>query len=207
MPHLAAEGGWLTTFTFVNKSASAQSTRTNLFTPTGSALPLPIALPEQTAINGDVLASSLDQTIAANAQFVMQATGPANVAYAEGSAQLNATGAVDGFAIFHYNPNNQEAVVPMETRNAASYILPFDNEQRADGRGNRKRSGASGEHFCDDSQRRGHTGGHRHDCVECAGAHVVRVVGSDDGFSRNGEHPRHRRIRYSRLWIEQRRPD
>jgi hypothetical protein len=57
----------------------------------------------------------------------MQATGPANVAYAEGSAQLNATGAVDGFAIFHYNPNNQEAVVPMETRNAASYILPFDN--------------------------------------------------------------------------------
>ena len=72
-----------------------------------------------------------DQTIAANAQFVMQATGPANVAYLEGSAQLNATGtvgeSVDGFAIFHYNPSNQEAVVPMETRNAASYILPFDN--------------------------------------------------------------------------------
>jgi hypothetical protein len=131
MPHLAAEGGWLTTFTFVNKSSTAQTARTNLFSPAGSALPLPIALPQQTAINGDVLASSLDQTIAANAQFVMQATGPANVPYFEGSAQLNATGTVaesiDGFAIFHYNPNNQEAVVPMETRNAAAYILPFDN--------------------------------------------------------------------------------
>jgi hypothetical protein len=131
MPHLAAEGGWLTTFTFVNKSSTVQTARTNLFTPAGAALPLPIALPQQTAINGDLLASSLDQTIAANAQFVMQATGPANVPYLEGSAQLNATGtvgeSVDGFAIFHYNPNNQEAVVPMETRNAASYILPFDN--------------------------------------------------------------------------------
>ncbi len=127
MPHLAAEGGWLTTFTFVNKSSSTATTRTNLFAPTGSALQLPIALPQQSAINGDVLASSLDQTIAPNAQFVMQATGPANVAYLEGSAQLAATSNVDGFAIFHYNPNNQEAVVPMETRNAASYVLPFDN--------------------------------------------------------------------------------
>jgi hypothetical protein len=127
MPHLAAEGGWLTTFTFVNKSSSAATTRTNLFAPTGAALQLLIALPQQSAINGDVLASSLDQVIAPNAQFVMQATGPANVSYLEGSAQLNATGNVDGFAIFHFNPNNQEAVVPMETRNAASYVLPFDN--------------------------------------------------------------------------------
>jgi virginiamycin B lyase len=131
MPHVVAEGGWLTTFTFVNKSSTAQTARTNLFSPTGAALQLPIALLQQPSTVGAILASSLDQTIAANAQFVIQATGPANVAYAEGSAQLNATGvvgeSVDGFAIFHFNPTNQEAVVPMETRNAASYILPFDN--------------------------------------------------------------------------------
>src|ERR1019366_2747029 len=30
-------------------------------------------------------------------------------------------------AIFRYNPNGQEAVVPLETRNAASYLLAFDN--------------------------------------------------------------------------------
>lgn len=126
MPHLAAEGGWLTTFTFINKSTSAQTARTNLFSPAGAALPLPITLPQQPSIAGPVLASSLDRTIAPNAQLVMQASGPAPT-YFEGSAQLNATGNVDGFAIFHFNPNNQEAVVPMETRNAASYILPFDN--------------------------------------------------------------------------------
>ena len=44
-----------------------------------------------------------------------------------GSAQLAATGAVDGFAIFHQIPTAQEAVVPMETRNASSYLLAFDN--------------------------------------------------------------------------------
>src|ERR1019366_7908704 len=32
-----------------------------------------------------------------------------------------------GFAIFHLIPNAQEAVVPLETRNASSYLLAFDN--------------------------------------------------------------------------------
>ena len=44
-----------------------------------------------------------------------------------GSAQLAATGAVDGFAIFHQIQTQQEAVVPLETRNASSYLLAFDN--------------------------------------------------------------------------------
>ena len=44
-----------------------------------------------------------------------------------GSAQLLATGAVGGFAIFKYTWANQEAVVPLETRKAPSYVLAFDN--------------------------------------------------------------------------------
>ena len=44
-----------------------------------------------------------------------------------GSAQLAASGAVDGFAIFHQVVTTQEAVVPLETRNAFSYLLAFDN--------------------------------------------------------------------------------
>jgi hypothetical protein len=38
-----------------------------------------------------------------------------------------ATGAVDGFAIFHLIPGAQEAVIPLEIRNASSYLLVFDN--------------------------------------------------------------------------------
>jgi hypothetical protein len=34
---------------------------------------------------------------------------------------------VSGFAIFRYNPTGQEAVVPLETRDASAYVLAFDN--------------------------------------------------------------------------------
>jgi hypothetical protein len=44
-----------------------------------------------------------------------------------GSAQLTTNGDVSGYAIFRYNPNGQEAVVPLEARNAASYLIAFDN--------------------------------------------------------------------------------
>ena len=83
-------------------------------------------LPQQ-PLAGPIVASSLDRTIAPNASLVMQATGPANVQYLEGSAQLAATGNVDGFAVFHFDTSQQEAVVPLETRNAAAYVLAFDN--------------------------------------------------------------------------------
>jgi len=44
-----------------------------------------------------------------------------------GSAQLTTNGSVSGFIRFLYGPRNQEAIVPIEARNAGSYILPFDN--------------------------------------------------------------------------------
>ncbi len=124
LPHLAAEGGWTTTFTYVNKGTTSASAQTSLFAPNGTPLILPINLPQT---SGSTTASSVTQTIAPNASFIMQATGPANVTYQEGSAQLAATGNVDGFEIFHFDPTQQEAVVPLETRNAPSYLLAFDN--------------------------------------------------------------------------------
>ena len=42
-----------------------------------------------------------------------------------GSAQLSTAGHVSGFVIFRHN--NQEAVVPLESRNAGGYIIAFDN--------------------------------------------------------------------------------
>ena len=42
-----------------------------------------------------------------------------------GSAQLSTTGNVSGFVIFRHN--DQEAVVPLESRNANAYVLAFDN--------------------------------------------------------------------------------
>jgi hypothetical protein len=41
------------------------------------------------------------------------------------SAQFSTTGNVSGFVIFRHN--GQEAVVPLESRNANAYLLAFDN--------------------------------------------------------------------------------
>src|SRR5262249_49013431 len=44
-----------------------------------------------------------------------------------GSAQFSTTGSVGGFAIFRYNPNGQEAVVPLENRAAGAYLIAYEN--------------------------------------------------------------------------------
>ncbi len=132
MAHLAAEENWTTTFTLVDKSASPAIARLSFSgdasDPTGNGpLALPLAFPQQSAAAGPLLATSFDRTLAANASLIIDSAGAQTPPVLVGSAQLAATGAVDGFAIFHQIPTSQEAVVPMETRNASSYLLAFDN--------------------------------------------------------------------------------
>jgi YD repeat-containing protein len=131
MPHIAAEENWITTFTLVNKDAASNTARLSLFGDPNDAsgngpLTLPLTFPQQPAAAGPFLAASLDNAIAANASLIMATAGPQTPPVQIGSAQMLATGNVDGFAIFHLIPGAQEAVVPLETRNAGSYILAFD---------------------------------------------------------------------------------
>jgi len=136
MPHLAAEENWTTMFTLVNKSAAQAQARVSFF-PTifdssfDGTLLLPVSFPQHpsasTPISGPLLASTFDRTLAANASLIFNTAGPATPPVLLGSARLSATGAVDGFAIFHQIETTQEAVVPLETRNASSYLLAFDN--------------------------------------------------------------------------------
>jgi len=132
MPHLAAEENWTTTFTLVNKSAAQAQARVSFF-PTvldassdGSLL-LPVTFPQLPVAPGPLLASTFDRALAANASLIFETAGPQTPPVLSGSARLSATGAVDGFAIFHQIQTTQEAVVPLETRNASSYLLAFDN--------------------------------------------------------------------------------
>jgi hypothetical protein len=138
MAHLAAEENWTSTFTLVNKSAASATARLSFFgdalDPSGNGpLTLPLTLPQQpSASSGAFLADSFDQTLAPNASLIGITAGlqtqPGQLPpVLVGSAQLAATGPVDGFVIFHQILTAQEAVVPMETRNASSYLLAFDN--------------------------------------------------------------------------------
>ena len=132
MPHIAAQEHWTTLFTLVNKGPASTQARLSLFgdaaNPTGNGpLTLPLAFPQQSGASGPLLASTFDRTIASNASLVVTTAEAQSQPVLVGSAQLAAVGQVDGFAIFHLIPGAQEAVVPMETRNASSYLLAYDN--------------------------------------------------------------------------------
>jgi sugar lactone lactonase YvrE len=119
---LASGGdGWQTTFALVNTSSAAAPVTLNFFDPNGNPLPLPISFPQVGATVST--ASSVTQTLAAGATLLIQSTGAPTLL--TGSAQLVSTGNVSGFVIFRHN--GQEAVVPMENRNASGYVLAFDN--------------------------------------------------------------------------------
>ena len=122
MAQVAAGGGWQTTFTIVNTGTSAAQAQLSLFDNNGHALSTPLTLVQS---GTTTTASSLTETIGAGATLVILAPGQSTLAI--GSAQLATVGNVTGYAIFRYNPSGQEAVVPLETRNASAYVLEFDN--------------------------------------------------------------------------------
>lgn len=123
---IASAGGWDTTLTLVNFGAAQSNAGLKFYSNHGSAWPLSFTLPQEPAA-GATLASTLDETLAVNTSLLLDTTGPLTAVSEAGSAQLFGGGGIDGFAIFKYTPSNQQAVVPLETRNAPSYLLPFDN--------------------------------------------------------------------------------
>ena len=126
LAQVASAGGWDTTITLVNLGTTANSAHLAFTGNNGSALTLPFSEPQQSPLP-TTTAATIDRTLAAGASYLLDTTGAATQPGAVGWAGLSTSGPVDGFAIFKYTPTNQQAVVPLETRNAASYLLPFDN--------------------------------------------------------------------------------
>ncbi|MEO8051838.1 MAG: hypothetical protein ABI833_15580 [Acidobacteriota bacterium] len=130
--HLAAAENWTTSFTLVNKDTISAIARLSFFgdaiDPGGNGpLTLPVAFPQQSLALLPILAPSIDRTVAPRASLIVDTAGAQTPPVLVGSAQLAATGSLDGFAIFHQIATKQEAVVPLETRSASSYLLVFDN--------------------------------------------------------------------------------
>jgi hypothetical protein len=126
--HLAGNDGWQTTFVLVNTDQEAPRTATlSFYDDNGNPLLLPLTFPQGTIPPQG--ASTLTETIPANASLWVQSTGIPIAPLQTGSAQLTTNGEISGFVIFRYNTNGQEAVVPLESRNASSYLIAFDNTQ------------------------------------------------------------------------------
>lgn len=122
MAHVAAGGGWQTTFTLVNNGPVAAQAQLNFFDDNGNPLSLSLTVLQTQA---NTTGSTITQILAPGTELVIQAQSTA--ATLTGSAQLVTSGTISGFAVFRYNPSGQEAVVPLETRNANAYVLSYDN--------------------------------------------------------------------------------
>ncbi len=126
--HIATGNGWQTTFVLVNTGTTTAQATLNFYSDvTGAPLPLPLSFPlvssSTTTVN-----STVSQSLAPGATLLVQSTKSADdPAPTVGSAQLITNGNVGGFVIFRYNPNGQEAVVPLESRTAPGFIIAFDN--------------------------------------------------------------------------------
>ena len=125
MAQLASAGGWDTAFTLINTGSAAACSQLQFYAdPNGGPLALPFTFPQGVIPPADT--SKVVENINPNALLVMDTTGPGanpNV----GWANLQAAGDVGGYGVFTYAPSKWEAVVPLETRNANFYLLPFDN--------------------------------------------------------------------------------
>jgi hypothetical protein len=124
LAQIASGGGWSTSLTLLNLGATSAEARLDLRGGDGSAMPLPLVYPQQSS--GSQTGSTIDQTINPGAQLIVNSSASADAV--TGWAQLSTTaGNVSGFAIFEDLLTNYQAVVPLETRNAPSYLLAFDN--------------------------------------------------------------------------------
>jgi hypothetical protein len=124
MAHITYSQGWETTFTLVNTGASPAQATLSFFDDFGNPLQVPMTFPQTGAASES---TTVTETLAAGGSLIIETNGNDNYRSVSGSALLTATGNVSGFAIFRYNPSQQEAVVPLETRNASSYTVVFDN--------------------------------------------------------------------------------
>jgi hypothetical protein len=124
LAQLASGGDWQTTITLVNTGAASAQAHLRFIDDNGSPLSLPLAFPQNSL--GISTASSLDLTLAAHSMLLINSSaGGAGIR--TGSAQLTTNGTISGFAVLRSIRNKQEAAVPLETRNAKTYILAFDN--------------------------------------------------------------------------------
>lgn len=127
LAQIASRGTWKFTLDAVNLGSSSSTARFSFLGDDGNSLNLLWTFPQQASSSGAILASTLDRGINSNAQFILESTGPDSATPLIGSGFVQSNGSVGGFGTFSNTALGWNAVVPLETRSASSYLLAFDN--------------------------------------------------------------------------------
>ncbi len=123
LAHLVSGDGWQTTFSLVNLGSTPSLLGLTFYGDSGGALTLPLIFPQSSQAPSNN--STVNQTLNANSLLLLNTSGGQTLS--SGWADLSSTGSVNAYEVFRYSPSGQEAVVPLQTSNASSYLLMFDN--------------------------------------------------------------------------------
>ncbi|HEV2202321.1 MAG TPA: BACON domain-containing carbohydrate-binding protein [Bryobacteraceae bacterium] len=130
MAHLVYGGGWTTTLWLVNPSLTVPAQfRLNLFGDNGNPLVASLSFPQNPSAAGPEIASTIDRTLAPGALLIVELVSAGAQSAVEGWGQVLSNTAIGGSATFRFTAGSLDhmALVPLETRNAAAYLVPFDN--------------------------------------------------------------------------------
>ena len=125
MAQLASAGTWKTTITLLNPGTTAAAARLRFFDNIGGPLRLPLTF----SAGAPQVTAQLERTLQPGAALLVETTGPDAQPVDVGWMELNGTGSITGFAVFRQKigDTENEAVVPLESRDPQAFVLWFDN--------------------------------------------------------------------------------
>ncbi|MEP6962274.1 MAG: hypothetical protein ABI995_09350 [Acidobacteriota bacterium] len=124
LAHFTSQDGWQEDIVVLNTGSNTTSSTLKFLAENGSTMP--VSLTDSRAGTTAVL-STQEADLVSRSILPLTSRGSPTLPLLVGSTLLYGSQALDGFGIFRFKPTNQEAVVPLETRDATSYILAFDN--------------------------------------------------------------------------------
>ncbi len=125
LAHYATGAGWDATIHVVNTRNTPALTPGGFYTDSGFETTLPMLDEDE---NKGTASPLRDRFLMPYGSRVLHTSyADSSLRAHTGSVQTSFDAGVDAFIRFSYVPNGQEALVPMETRNAAAYSFGFDN--------------------------------------------------------------------------------
>jgi len=130
MAHTVTGGGWTTTLWLVNPSLTLPvQLRLNLFDDNGNPLSASLNFPQNPSQAAPEIASTIDRRLAPDALLIVDIVPTGTQSTVEGWVQVLSDATVGGSATFRFTVGSldHQALVPIESRSAAAYLVPFDN--------------------------------------------------------------------------------
>ncbi len=127
LPHVTSGGYWDDTITLINNGNAGEEALVSFYDDNGNPFVLPVNFP-QAPLSAPLLASSVDRTVNAGAELLIETVGPDDQPALGGWALVQASGSLTGQSLFRWGapPSQQEAAAQLETRSPGAFLLSFD---------------------------------------------------------------------------------